>query len=179
MFVMGESLKQADTSSTVVQEATKQTAMGPTAMLASIGSWGAAAIIGAAVLTAVMASVGGFAEGGYTGFGGKYDPAGIVHRGEFVVPADVVARQGPAYFDNLVGQLRVNRPTLPSLPGFAEGGLADTVFATPAQAQAGGQVNIAVTGTRNDLRRFLETTEGEAVVLDIMSRNKLRLGIPG
>jgi hypothetical protein len=179
MFVMGESLKQADTSSTVVQEATKQTAMGPTAMLASIGSWGAAAIIGAAVLTAVMASVGGFAEGGYTGFGGKYDPAGIVHRGEFVVPADVVARQGPAYFDNLVGQLRVNRPTLPSLPGFAEGGLADTVSASPAQSQAGGQVNIAVTGTRNDLRRFLETTEGEAVVLDIMSRNKLRLGIPG
>ncbi|QYY34620.1 hypothetical protein [Ruficoccus sp. ZRK36] len=179
MFVMGESLKQADTSSTVVQEATKQTAMGPTAMLASIGSWGAAAIIGAAVLTAVMASVGGFAVGGYTGFGGKYEPAGIVHRGEFVVPADVVARQGPAYFDNLVGQLRVNRPTLPSLPGFAEGGLADTVSTTSTQSQTGGQVNIAVTGTRNDLRRFLETTEGEAVVLDIMGRNKLRLGIPG
>ncbi|WP_221773367.1 hypothetical protein [Ruficoccus amylovorans] len=186
MFVMGESLKQADTTSTVAQEAVKQTAMTPTAMLASIGSWGAAAIIGAAVLTAVLASVGGFAEGGYTGLGGKYEPAGIVHRGEFVVPADVVARQGPAYFDNLVGQLRVNRPALPSLPPeswssrtFAEGGLADTVSATRTQSQAGGQVNIAVTGTRNDLRRFLETTEGETAVLDIMSRNKLRLGIPG
>jgi hypothetical protein len=186
MFVMGESLKQADTTSTVAQEAVKQTAMGPTAMLASIGSWGSAAIIGAAVLTAVMASVGGFAEGGYTGLGGKYEPAGIVHRGEFVVPADVVSRQGPAYFDNLVGQLRVNRPTLPSLPPeswssrtFAEGGFADSMSATPTQSQASGQVNIAVTGTRNDLRRFLETSEGEAVVLDIMSRNKLRLGIPG
>ncbi|MBC2592783.1 hypothetical protein H5P28_00770 [Ruficoccus amylovorans] len=179
MFVMGESLKQADTTSTVAQEAVKQTAMGPTAMLASIGSWGSAAIIGAAVLTAVMASVGGFAEGGYTGLGGKYEPAGVVHRGEFVVPADVVARQGPAYFDNLVGQLRVNRPTLPSLPGFAEGGFADSMTSTPTQSQASGQVNIAVTGTRNDLRRFLETSEGEAVVLDIMSRNKLRLGIPG
>jgi lambda family phage tail tape measure protein len=179
MFVMGESLKQADTTSTVAQEAVKQTAMGPTAMLASIGSWGSAAIIGAAVLTAVMASVGGFAEGGYTGLGGKYEPAGIVHRGEFVVPADVVSRQGPDYFDNLVGQLRVNRPTLPSLPGFAEGGLADTVFATSTQSQTGGQVNIAVTGTRNDLRRFLETAEGETTVLDIMTRNKLRLGIPG
>jgi hypothetical protein len=186
MFVMGESLKQADTTSTVAQEAVKQTAMGPTAMLASIGSWGSAAIIGAAVLTAVMASVGGFAEGGYTGLGGKYEPAGIVHRGEFVVPADVVSRQGPAYFDNLVGQLRVNRPTLPSLPPeswssrtFAEGGLADTVTSTPTQSLASGQVNIAVTGTRNDLRRFLETSEGETAVLDIMSRNKLRLGIPG
>ncbi len=186
MFVMGESLKQADTTSTVAQEAVKQTAMGPTAMLASIGSWGSAAIIGAAVLTAVMASVGGFAEGGYTGLGGEYEPAGIVHRGEFVVPADVVARQGPAYFDNLVGQLRVNRPTFPSLPPeswssqtFAEGGFADSMTSTPTQSQASGQVNIAVTGTRNDLRRFLETAEGETAVLDIMTRNKLRLGIPG
>jgi len=29
---------------------------------------------------------GEFAEGGYTGAGGKYDVAGIVHRGEYVVP---------------------------------------------------------------------------------------------
>lgn len=30
------------------------------------------------------AAAGGFAEGGYTGDGGKYDQAGVVHRGEFV-----------------------------------------------------------------------------------------------
>lgn len=178
MFVMGESLKQAEASSTVAAEGTKQAAMTPTAMLASIGSYGAAALIGAAVLTAVLASVTGFAEGGYTGFGGKYDPAGIVHKGEFVIPADVVSQQGPAYFDNLVGQLRVKRPSLPSLPGFAEGGMAGAVPTMGPQSSGGGSVNIAVTGTRNDLRRFLETAEGEAVVLDIMSRNKLRLGVP-
>lgn len=34
-------------------------------------------------------SVMGFAEGGYTGAGGKYEPAGIVHRGEYVVPQNV------------------------------------------------------------------------------------------
>lgn len=178
MFVMGESLKQAEASSTVAAEGTKQAAMTPTAMLASIGSYGAAALIGAAVLTAVLASISGFAEGGYTGFGGKYDPAGIVHKGEFVIPADVVSQQGPAYFDNLVGQLRVKRPSLPSLPGLAEGGMAGELPTTGPQGSGGGSVNIAVTGTRNDLRRFLETAEGEAVVLDIMSRNKLRLGVP-
>jgi hypothetical protein len=32
----------------------------------------------------------GFAEGGYTGSGGKYEPAGVVHRGEYVVPASMV-----------------------------------------------------------------------------------------
>lgn len=182
MFVMGESLKKAETTSTVAEEATKQAAMTPTALLASISSWGAAALIGAAVLTAVLVSMGGFATGGYTGDGGKYEPAGIVHKGEFVIPADIVSRQGPAYFDNLVSQIRVERPSLPTMPGFAEGGWVQPNSATPAPTTASpqsSQVNIAVTGTRNDLRRFLETAEGEAVILDIMSRNKLRLGIPG
>lgn len=31
-----------------------------------------------------------FAEGGYTGFGGKYEPAGVVHKGEYVVPKKYV-----------------------------------------------------------------------------------------
>jgi lambda family phage tail tape measure protein len=39
------------------------------------------------LVAAAKASVSGFAEGGYTGNGNKYEPAGIVHRGEFVVNA--------------------------------------------------------------------------------------------
>ncbi len=35
-----------------------------------------------------------FADGGYTGAGGKYDPAGIVHAGEFVVRKEMVERPG-------------------------------------------------------------------------------------
>lgn len=31
-----------------------------------------------------------FAEGGFTGRGGKYEPAGIVHKGEYVVPKEYV-----------------------------------------------------------------------------------------
>ena len=44
----------------------------------------------AAALVALEAAkgfIGGFAEGGYTGSGGKYHPAGVVHAGEYVVPA--------------------------------------------------------------------------------------------
>lgn len=33
---------------------------------------------------------GFFADGGYTGAGGKYEPAGIVHRGEYVIPKQYV-----------------------------------------------------------------------------------------
>jgi tape measure domain-containing protein len=35
-----------------------------------------------------------FSDGGYTGPGGKYDPAGIVHAGEFVVRKEMVERPG-------------------------------------------------------------------------------------
>lgn len=36
----------------------------------------------------------GFAAGGFTGFGGRYQPAGIVHRGEYVLPQPVVSEPG-------------------------------------------------------------------------------------
>ena len=52
----------------------------------------------AAVIAAIVSACGGFAEGGYTGDGGKYDVAGVVHKGEYVMPASAVDRIG---VDNL------------------------------------------------------------------------------
>ncbi|UWQ40058.1 hypothetical protein K3718_10775 [Leisingera aquaemixtae] len=37
---------------------------------------------------------GGFASGGYTGDGGKFEPAGVVHRGEFVMSKEATRRIG-------------------------------------------------------------------------------------
>lgn len=45
---------------------------------------------------------GNYANGGYTGNGGKYEPAGVVHRGEYVMPASVVSKYGVGFFDNLM-----------------------------------------------------------------------------
>jgi hypothetical protein len=58
----------------------------------------------------------GFAGGGYTGDGGKYQPAGIVHKGEFVVPQEAVQRIGVAPLARMSG-----------LPGYADGGLVGDV----------------------------------------------------
>lgn len=44
---------------------------------------------------AAKAAIGSFAVGGYTGKGGKYEPAGTVHRGEYVLPQEAV--QNPAF----------------------------------------------------------------------------------
>lgn len=56
----------------------------------------AAAAAAAAVQIATIATTQpqGYAEGGYTGAGGKYEPAGIVHKGEVVFSQSDVARIG-------------------------------------------------------------------------------------
>ncbi len=58
----------------------------------------------------------GFAGGGYTGLGGKYQPAGIVHAGEYVLTADATKRLGTRFLDAL------NKG---AAPGNALGGLTN------------------------------------------------------
>ncbi len=55
----------------------------------------------------------GFSEGGYTGNGGKHDPAGVVHRGEYVFDKAATSRIG-------VRNLEAIRRGV--LPGYASGG---------------------------------------------------------
>jgi len=54
----------------------------------------AAAVAVIASGLASVARIRGFAEGGYTGNGGKYEPAGVVHRGEFVFNKEATRRIG-------------------------------------------------------------------------------------
>lgn len=61
-----------------------------------------------------------FASGGYTGAGGKYEAAGIVHRGEVVLPQEVVARDR-SHLQARYGSL----PGMGNLPGYANGGLVN------------------------------------------------------
>lgn len=60
---------------------------------------------------------GGYASGGYTGSGQKNDPAGIVHKGEFVSRQEVVRQPGARGFLE-----RFNRVGMRALDGFADGG---------------------------------------------------------
>jgi len=68
----------------------------------------------------------GFADGGYTGPGGKHDVAGIVHAGEWVVPQEVVNRPGMLPFLN---QLTYGR-------GYADGGLVGGNVSRPSREPA-------------------------------------------
>jgi hypothetical protein len=64
----------------------------------------------------------GFADGGYTGSGGKYQPAGIVHAGEFVNRQEVVRQPGAREFLE-----RFNAMGMAALPGYADGGYVSGV----------------------------------------------------
>lgn len=83
----------------------------------------------------------GFADGGYTGPGGKYQPAGIVHAGEIVWSQDDISRWGG------VGVVEAMRKAV----GYAKGGLVHPLRASSvSQPFHGGHNGIdfaAPTGT--------------------------------
>ncbi|CDZ60320.1 Phage tape measure protein [Neorhizobium galegae bv. orientalis] len=71
--------------------------------------------------SAMPTGVGLYDKGGYTGNGGKFQPAGVVHKGEYVMDAESTKRIG---VDNLrklqgyaAGGFVGSAPTLPSLGG--------------------------------------------------------------
>ncbi|HHP5591425.1 phage tail tape measure protein [Enterobacter kobei] len=74
----------------------------------------------------------GFDGGGYTGSGGKYEPAGIVHRGEFVFTKEATSRIGVS---NLYRMMK----------GYATGGLVGGSGAVPAATPFGVRVYAPVT----------------------------------
>lgn len=93
---------------------------------------------------------GTFARGGYTGPGGKWQPAGIVHAGEFVHRQEVVRQPGALAF-----LARFNREGMAALRrnGYAAGGLVSSLAmpslsrATPAAAGANATFNFPGMGS--------------------------------
>lgn len=66
----------------------------PAALVASVGSFGAAAVVGGAALLAAFALTKGFSGGGYTGPGAVHEYAGAVHKGEVVWSQADIQRAG-------------------------------------------------------------------------------------
>lgn len=112
-----------------------QAAMGWISGAASAGA-GAASGAASSASTGAMGmstSFRAYDVGGYTGDGGKFEPKGVVHGGEFVFTKEATNRIG---IDNLYKMMR----------GYADGGLvSNTVTATaPMLGMQGGGTNITV-----------------------------------
>jgi phage-related minor tail protein len=97
----------------------------------------------------------GFASGGYTGRGRKYDIAGIVHKNEFVASEQLTSHpvhgQTIAYLDTVQRQLR----------GFAEGGYTSGINATMGHS-------IGVSKEINDI--YIRFDGGVTQILDYEMR---------
>lgn len=77
--------------------------------------------------------VGGYASGGYTGDGGKYQPAGIVHRGEYVITKEATSRLGVGFLNHL----NYGR-------GYANGGSVGSIPSTGYKPMTGGSISVKV-----------------------------------
>jgi hypothetical protein len=156
-------MRSKDVAETVTAEGTKAAAAAPAAVLMSITSWGGAAVFGLVAVTAALAAaaaMGSFSDGGYTGDGGKYDPAGVVHRGEYVVPADVVSSLGVGGVESAL---------------YGGGESTTTVAASAPAASISNSVNVFEMSSAAQLRRMLSTREGQQVMVGEMRKNRRAL----
>lgn len=129
---------------------------------------------------------GGYATGGYTGDGGKYQPAGIVHKGEFVLSKEAVTNIGVGNLERLHQSAK---------QGYSGGGLVGTTGkvkqAVSAQNRASGSIqsisisptiNVNATGgtpeQNSDLARQI-SAETERAMRGVVREELLRQMRPG
>lgn len=171
---------------------------GATKALAQGGIYGAA--LAMAVRVSGYASAGiiagqaiagpsgeGYADGGFTGYGGKYEHAGIVHKGEGVLTQEeIAALGGPAGFYALRESIK---------NGFSDGGLALdapkvlnpnqnkdlTNYLSQAQSNSSqsqpieNNLRVIMVKDENEAKDWLYSPEGERAFLYHMKRNRSKV----
>lgn len=117
-----------------------------------------------------IASMFGFYDGGYTGPGSKYQPAGVVHAGEFVFSQAAVNRLGvPAL--SMLHRLAAGMaaPTMPRW-GYADGGAVNLPAAAAPTVNANTKV-LNYFDLDSAMSEYLKTRGGERAILNIIQRN--------
>jgi lambda family phage tail tape measure protein len=127
----------------------------------------------------IVKGVKGFASGGFTGPGGKYQPAGVVHKGEFVFPQEAVRRIGVRQLYDLAG-LRTPRvrPLRAPRHGYADGGLVTASVPVGGGGTISGTLHLEVDEgvIVRAASAHLASPDGQKQVLDVAVRHKSKLG---
>ena len=117
---------------------------------------------------AVAFPVKPFADGGYTGQGGKYEPAGVVHKGEFVLNANATRRLGVGNLD------RLNK-------GYADGGYVGSSSSAMASSvnvniknEAGGDgYKASATVNRNESGLNVDVIVRKVIANDLRNNGQI------
>ena len=113
----------------------------------------------------------GFSEGGYTGDGGRLEVAGVVHRGEYVVPQPELR---DPYVRSVVASIesrRRARTTKNRLPGFADGGYTSSPVQS-GSSSGDDDVLVGILGVLQDIRRT--PLQAYTLLSEFESRQRLR-----
>lgn len=159
MAIAGKAILASATAATVPFAVAQSAIWAVPATLSTIASYGGAAAAAPAQIALAEAitmseSVVGFEKGGFTGFGGNSDVAGLVHRNEFVMPADATSRIG--------------LPRLEAMKnGEDDGGI--NVAASP--------VHVIVVNDASEVRRYMESNAGERIVVQHVNKRRFDLGM--
>lgn len=174
-------LGAAATSASAAQTAATTAATG---LAAALQAAAAAAASGAAAgqssgLVRSAAGILGFADGGFTGAGGKYQAAGIVHAGEFVARREVVAQPGARAF--LEQFNRIGMRAVSGLRGYADGGFVSTggtiqglpsaAAAPSADTTVDNRIAINLIDDPERIAGVLRSPQGEKALTVMLSRN--------
>jgi hypothetical protein len=158
METFGKALQTASLAATAPIAAAQAAIWAPAATLSTIATFGASAAAAPGLIgisEGATAALPGFAEGGFTGLGGKLDFAGIVHKGEFVMPADAVSRIGlPALEGMRLGSEYVGPRNLP----------------TQNNSQVQNKVTIAHFNTQSLAEQWARSNQGEVWFHDMMRK---------
>jgi len=105
----------------------------------------------------------GFAGGGYTGDGGKYEPAGVVHKGEYVMSSEVVRNAGIGTMVQIDRHFR----------GYADGGLVGdapgSALSALQELSTSGEIGVSLDDGL--IGRVLSSRKGAEIVLKHISQN--------
>ena len=99
---------------------------------------------------AVTRQLTGYSDGGYTGNGGRYEVAGVVHRGEYVIPKPIMTHPYVVDAVGTIESIRRNRlaPAVSAHQGYADGGFTSS----PTAASVSTEEVAALRDTLTDLR---------------------------
>ncbi|OAD82107.1 tail length tape measure protein [Comamonas thiooxydans] len=107
-------------------------------------------------LGGAVRSVLGFDDGGYTGDGGKFEPAGIVHKGEFVINAENTKRLGLSMLNRLNGNPQgysvgglVGGQAFGAGAGLVGASAGAVIIDVDVNVQSSGQAQVSATAAGN------------------------------
>lgn len=166
MSIIGDSAKEKEVTTNAATASAIAAEWATAATFVATATMGAAAEMGEAAILAswgtnkaLAAMSGSYAEGGYTGNGGKYDPAGVVHKGEYVFTQDDVRRIGL----NNLEMMHRGAEGLTMGSGNSSGG-------SQASSQ-GNSVSIVNMVDPDMLKAYLNTPDGQRAILNTIRHN--------